>query len=140
MKKALSRPLLITEQNWNDSINDVKYLYGDISGMLTSLGIPESLLGHRYLISAVAIQSCTKSIPNPKFLYECIAEYYSTTPRAVEKAIRYAIERAWTIGDIRNQTAMFGLSVDPSRGKPTNAEFIARLAIEVSLGGLPLEI
>ena len=34
------------------------------------------------------------------------------------------------VGDIDYQHKIFGMSIDEDRGKPTNAEFIARLAVE----------
>ena len=46
-------------------------------------------------------------------------------------AVRYAIETAWVTGDIFYQQELFGMTVSEDRGKPTNAEFIARLALDL---------
>ena len=60
-------------------------------------------------------------------LYELTALYFNTTAAAVEKSIRYALERAWTVGNICMQQIIFGNTIDESKGKPTNSEFIARI-------------
>ena len=46
----------------------------------------------------------------------------------VERAIRHAIEVAWTRGKIENLNALFGLNVYGKNDKPTNGEFIALVA------------
>ncbi len=127
---ASRRVPIVTEFNWHDPSRDSNYFESNISDVLSSLGIAKGLNGHKYLIAAIAIQSAARDIPKPRVLYECVAEYYNTTPWAVEKAIRYAIERAWVEGDINFQHAVFGFSIDASRGKPTNAELISRMAVE----------
>ncbi|MBR3383376.1 MAG: sporulation initiation factor Spo0A C-terminal domain-containing protein [Clostridia bacterium] len=121
---------IVTDLIWSDSTHDELRLRRSIADKLEKLGVSRRLLGHKYLIAAIAVQSSVCSAPEPKKLYRSIAEYYGTTPRAVEKAIRTAIESAWTTGDIEYQHSVFGMSVDEARGKPTNAEFIARLAME----------
>ena len=61
-------------------------------------------------------------------LYPYVAGQCGTTPQAVEKAIRTAVESAWLQGSLEGIQALFGLSVDAEKGKPTNAEFLAMLA------------
>ena len=51
--------------------------------------------------------------------------YYHSTPAAVERAIRYSVERAWEDGNLYMQFELFGNTTDSAKGKPTNAEFIA---------------
>ena len=121
---------VVTELMWHDSSREELRMRHSISKRLDRLGVKRELAGHKYLIAAIALQSASSSAPEPKKIYERVAEYYETTPLAVEKAIRYAIETAWIVGDIEYQQRTFGLSVDSERGKPTNAEFIARLAID----------
>ena len=121
---------IVTDIMWNDPSRDQRSLRSAISDKLARLGVRKELAGHRYLIAAVAMQSATRLVPEPVKLYANIADYYDTTPEAVEKAIRYAIENAWTEGDIDYQHSFFGMSIDEDKGKPTNAEFIARLALD----------
>lgn len=68
-----------------------------------------------------------------KLLYPEVAKKYKTTPQKVERAIRNAIEVSWLRGNMEAMEEMFGLSADSGRGRPTNSEYIARIADEVQL-------
>ncbi|SDE68203.1 Sporulation initiation factor Spo0A C terminal [Paenibacillus sp. UNCCL117] len=68
------------------------------------------------------------SIAITKTLYPAIAEKYKTTPSRVERAIRHAIEVAWTRGNIDSISFIFGYTINISKSKPTNSEFIAMVA------------
>ena len=63
-----------------------------------------------------------------KVLYPSVAKRYSTTSSRVERAIRHAIEVAWERGDIDTLNSYFGYTIQNTRGKPTNSEFIAMIA------------
>ncbi len=63
-----------------------------------------------------------------KTLYPSIAEKYGTTPSRVERAIRHAIELAWSRGSVQNISELFGYTVSINKAKPTNSEFIAMIA------------
>ena len=63
-----------------------------------------------------------------KELYPGIAKNFSTSPSKVERAIRHAIEVAWTRGRIENINQVFGYNVYNKNDKPTNGEFIALIA------------
>ena len=130
MKGLAGSMPIVTELIWNDNSRDLHRLRGAVSDKLERLGMPRQLAGHRYLIAAIALQSSAGCVPEPAKIYSRIAEYYETTPQAVERDIRYAIETAWTAGDIEYQHKLFGMTIDEQRGKPTNAELIARLALE----------
>ncbi|MBO4305991.1 MAG: sporulation initiation factor Spo0A C-terminal domain-containing protein [Clostridia bacterium] len=125
-----NRMPIVNQLMWNDPIKDDAMMRNVMSDKLDRLGVKRELLGHKYLIAAIAIQKTVFSVPEPNKLYKSIAEYYGTTASAVEKAIRYAIETAWMVGDIDYQHEVFGMSIDEEKGKPTNAEFIARLSID----------
>ena len=68
-----------------------------------------------------------------KILYPTIAKRFQTTPSRVERAIRHAIEVAWSRGRIEILEEMFGYSVQGDRGKPTNSEFIVTVADKLRL-------
>ncbi len=55
-----------------------------------------------------------------KILYPTIAKRFQTTPSRVERAIRHAIEVAWSRGRMETLDAMFGYTIDTGKGKPTN--------------------
>ena len=68
-----------------------------------------------------------------KVLYPSVAKKYSTTTSRVERAIRHAIEVAWDRGDVDTLNSYFGYTIQNSRGKPTNSEFIALIADKIRL-------
>ena len=51
----------------------------------------------------------------------------------VERAIRHAIEVAWDRGDVDVLNSYFGYTIQNSRGKPTNSEFIAMISDKLKL-------
>jgi len=59
------------------------------------------------------------------------AEQKNTIP--VERAIRHAIEVAWTRGSLETNNMMFGNTISATKGKPTNSEFIAMIADKLRL-------
>ena len=68
-----------------------------------------------------------------KRLYPAIARDYSTTPSRVERAIRHAIEVAWSRGQVEAIDSIFGYTINLGKGKPTNSEFIAMIADKLRL-------
>lgn len=97
-----------------------------LKGLIIPLGFSPQLVGTKYLMYMLMIK-CSGLRMSLNSIYSFIADKFNTTPKAVERAVRYSIERAWMIGDITMQFKIFGYSVDAGRGKPTNSEFIARL-------------
>ena len=63
-----------------------------------------------------------------KELYPSVAKKFNTTPSRVERAIRHAIEVAWSRGKVDTINKLFGYTVHNDKGKPTNSEFIAMVA------------
>lgn len=94
------------------------------------LGTPDHLCGFEYLVKAVLmVYEDRKWIDNVTCgLYPRLAEIFDTTPSRVERAIRHAIEVTWGRGDWNLLNEYFGHIVSPDKGKPTNSEFIARMA------------
>ena len=64
---------------------------------------------------------------------ESIAKQYNTTPSRVERAIRHAIEVAWSRGKMDTIDEMFGYTINNGKGKPTNSEFIALITDRIRL-------
>lgn len=95
--------------------------------VLHEIGVPAHIKGYRYIRSAILY-----SLKNPialemitKRLYPEVAKMHQTTPSRVERAIRHAIEVAWSRGNLETVRDIFGYTIDTSKGKPTNSEFIA---------------
>jgi hypothetical protein len=98
--------------------------------LLNRLAVPPRLKGRRYMLIASAALACSPALGASyrERLYPYVAGLCDTTPQAVERAVRTAVESAWLQGSLEGIQALFGLSVDAERGKPTNAEFLAMMA------------
>ena len=70
-------------------------------------------------------------------MYAACAKANSTTPAAVERCLRVAVEGVFTLGSIHGIERYFGATVDPERGKPTNRAFLIQAAqqLRLLLGG-----
>ena len=68
-----------------------------------------------------------------KILYPTVAKKHQTTASRVERAIRHAIEVAWSRGKLDTLERLFGYTVSNGKGKPTNSEFIALVADTIRL-------
>jgi two-component system response regulator (stage 0 sporulation protein A) len=96
---------------------------------LEYLDMPPELIGCQYLVEAIAIASMDHMVTRRMMseLYPKLATMFDTSVSCVERSIRHAIEETWTSGRLSAAVSLFGYSVDPKRGKPTNGECIARL-------------
>jgi len=56
-----------------------------------------------------------------------------TTPSRVERAIKHAIDVAWSRGQIETINKIFGYTIQNEKGRPTNSEFIAMVADKLRL-------
>lgn len=106
-----------------------------IANLFISVGIPAHIKGYQFLREAIKMTIDDPEIINSitKKLYPGIAERYQTTASKVERAIRHAIEVAWSRGKIENINNVFGLKVYSPNEKPTNGEFIALIADKLLL-------
>ena len=107
----------------------------DVTNMIHEIGVPAHIKGYQYLREAIMM-----SVEDPgmissitKILYPTIAKRFQTTPSRVERAIRHAIEVAWSRGRMETLDALFGYTIDTGKGKPTNSEFIALIADRIRL-------
>lgn len=107
----------------------------DVTEMIHEIGVPAHIKGYQYLREAIMM-----SVEDPgmissitKILYPTIAKRFQTTPSRVERAIRHAIEVAWSRGKMETLDALFGYTIDTGKGKPTNSEFIALIADRIRL-------
>ena len=115
------------------------YARPDIESQVTKIihqiGVPAHIKGYQYLRSAILMTIDDNDIINSvtKVLYPTVAKKYRTTTSRVERAIRHAIEVAWDRGDVDTLNSYFGYTIQNSRGKPTNSEFIAMIADNLRL-------
>ena len=112
----------------------------EVTNVIHEIGIPAHIKGYQYLRDAIMMAVNDMDILNSitKQLYPSIAKNYNTTPSRVERAIRHAIEVAWSRGKMDTIDQLFGYTVNNGKGKPTNSEFIAlvadRLRLDLKVG------
>ncbi len=107
----------------------------DVTDIIHEIGVPAHIKGYQYLREAIMISVNDVEMLNSitKILYPTIAKKYQTTPSRVERAIRHAIEVAWSRGKMETLDAMFGYTINTGKGKPTNSEFVALIADKIRL-------
>lgn len=107
----------------------------DVTNIIHEIGVPAHIKGYQYLRDAIIMSINDMEMLNSitKLLYPTIAKKHQTTPSRVERAIRHAIEVAWSRGKMDTIDELFGYTVSGGKGKPTNSEFIALIADKVRL-------
>lgn len=106
-----------------------------VSDIMHQIGVPAHIKGYQYLRTSILMAIDEPEIMHSitKTLYPFVAKTYKTTASRVERAIRHAIEVAWDRGDVDILNAYFGYTIQNSRGKPTNSEFIAMISDKLRL-------
>ncbi len=106
-----------------------------VTQIMLDMGIPAHLKGYHYLREAILISERDMATVTSvtKLLYPSIAKRYHTTDQKVERAIRNAIEVSWKRGNAQTFKELFGYSADSGRQRPTNSEYICRLADKIRL-------
>lgn len=123
---------------WNRSganehtVNDLEVV---VSEIMHQIGVPAHIKGYQYLREAIILSINNTEMMGSvtKLLYPTVAKTFKTTSSRVERAIRHAIEVAWDRGDVDVLSSYFGYTIQSSRGKPTNSEFIAMIADKLRL-------
>ena len=125
----------ISEARFPRQASSQKNLEIEVTGIMHEVGVPAHIKGYQYLRDAIIMVVKDLDVINSitKQLYPSIARGYNTTPSRVERAIRHAIEVAWSRGQVDAIDALFGYTVSIGKGKPTNSEFIAMVADKLRL-------
>lgn len=107
----------------------------EVTEILHQIGIPAHIKGYLYLRDAIitVVEDIDLLGSVTKVLYPGIAVRFNTTPSRVERAIRHAIEVAWSRNNIEIIKKYFGYTIKTEKGKPTNSEFIAMMADRLRL-------
>lgn len=99
-----------------------------VANMLLDLNIPSKRRGFAYLELGIRLYLENPGQALTKTIYPDVAKEFYTQPEAVERAVRQVIHESW---DRRNDK-MWRLYFCPGKEgripRPTNAEFISRLA------------
>ena len=106
-----------------------------ITEIMLDIGVPAHLRGYQYLRDAIMLSGKDMELVGSvtKLLYPTVAKHFKTTTQKVERAIRNAIEVSWVRGNITTFEKMFGYWAASGRTRPTNSEYIARIADKVRL-------
>jgi len=132
----------------NSNVRDIKQAYvavdntvnknnieARVTNIIHELGVPAHIKGYQYLRDGIlmAIENVEVINQITKSLYPDLAKKYHTTPSRVERAIRHAIEVAWSRGQLEATERIFGYTINANKGKPTNSEFVAMIADKLRL-------
>ncbi len=114
---------------------ETRDLETDVTNMIHEIGVPAHIKGYQYLRDAImmTVEDMDMLSSITKVLYPTIAKTHQTTPSRVERAIRHAIEVAWSRGKMDTIDELFGYTVSTGKGKPTNSEFIALISDRIRL-------
>lgn len=110
-------------------------LESDVTNIIHEIGVPAHIKGYQYLRDSIIMSVEDIEMLNSitKILYPSVAKLHHTTPSRVERAIRHAIEVAWSRGKMDTINDLFGYTVSTGKGKPTNSEFVALIADKIRL-------
>ena len=135
IKNNLRRTSRLLTGEWKYEEKKSEDLEGDVTEIIHEVGIPAHIKGYQYLRDAILLVIKEPDMINSitKILYPTIAKKNQTTPSRVERAIRHAIEVAWSRGNMDIINTMFSYTVSTGKGKPTNSEFIALVADKIRL-------
>jgi two-component system response regulator (stage 0 sporulation protein A) len=129
------KPLTTYKPVKTEFIQNNGNIEAEITNIIHEIGVPAHIKGYLYLREAISmvIDNVELLSAVTKELYPNIAKIFNTTPSRVERAIRHAIEVAWSRGKVDTINQLFGYTVHNTKGKPTNSEFIAMVADKLRL-------
>ncbi len=99
-----------------------------VSNMLLMLNMPTKLRGYQQAREAILLMSKDPTQPVTKEIYPAVAVACDATAQQVERSIRSAIRAAWDRRDERIWRRFFPCASDGTVIRPTNLEFIQRMA------------
>ncbi len=131
IKHKVGKDVVFKGENQSDEIS----LDTEIASILHEIGVPAHIKGYLYLRDAITMVYEDIELLGgvTKNLYPEIARKYRTTASRVERAIRHAIEVAFSRGSIDTISQIFSYTVNVTKSKPTNSEFIAMIADKLRL-------
>ncbi len=126
VQRTQTKPIFVGQNKSDNSFN----LDASITSVIHEIGVPAHIKGYLYLREAITMVYHDMELLGSitKVLYPDIAKKFNTTASRVERAIRHAIEVAWSRGNLESISNLFGYTVSHSKAKPTNSEFIAMVA------------
>jgi len=110
-------------------------LIDQITNIIHEIGVPAHIKGYMFLREAISmvVNDIELLSAVTKELYPAVGKKFNTTSSRVERAIRHAIDVAWSRGQLETIDKIFGYTIRNEKGKPTNSEFIAMVADKLRL-------
>lgn len=138
LQKKVNETILCKRRNDMIMVEESKKKIGlerYITRIMLDLGVPAHLKGYHYIREAILLSEQDMEVVSSvtKLLYPEIARSYKTTSQKVERAIRNAIEVSWNRGNTDTMEELFGYSSAGGKNRPTNSEYIARIADKIRL-------
>lgn len=133
--RTVESPIVSKAAPQTDAEITKKTIEVSVTNIIHSVGVPANIKGYQYLREAIMLTIKDNDMINAvtKQLYPAVAKTFGTSPSRVERAIRHAIEVACMRGNEEVLYRLFGYTVNNSKGKPTNSEFIAMIADKLRL-------
>ena len=133
--KSRHSEIISNSQEIVENADALGNLERDVTDIINEIRVPAHIKGYQYLRDAIMMSVNDMEMLGSitKVLYPTIAKHYRTTPSRVERAIRHAIEVAWSRGKMDTIDALFGYTISMGKGKPTNSEFIALIADKIRI-------
>lgn len=91
---------------------------------LDELALKKHMKGRAYAAWLLQRMVPATSVGQLAGLYEACACTFAVTPASVERCLRIAVESVFTQGSMSGIERLFGATIDPERGKPTNRAFL----------------
>lgn len=122
--------------NNNNNLDGEKMDYTAlITSILHEMGVPAHIKGYHYIRHAVELVVDDIDLLGAvtKKLYPEVAAEFGSTSSRVERSIRHAIEVVWDRGNEKALLKYFASNMQKENSKPTNSQFIARIADKIRI-------
>ncbi|MBR2048467.1 MAG: response regulator [Oscillospiraceae bacterium] len=120
---------LCDSHSWNPEQEDP---HCAVSGVLLALGFQTHRKGYRFIRESILMLIRDPALQATKTIYPDVGKRCGANPYAVEKAIRTAIASAWEARDNDVWRLYFPAAPDGQVPRPTNTEFLTRIADALS--------
>ena len=127
--------IYFTEEDMKKNDNDIGLR---ISSIMKDIGVPLNLIGYNYIKLAILQTINLKSQPDfqknllfTKDVYPYVASLVGKTGKHIQQNIRNTITRTWQRGGQDFINSIFGYTINYTKGRPTNTEFICMMTDKI---------